>query len=207
MKLFLLPRVKKILFSVILLSVLLNLFFLYRYALPKLLKLIPQQYDTVFFGDAIIEGGDWASWLNSKIKKSGHPYMTTSTFVGSLNDQVIAYHPKTCYLEGGVNDALAGITLERTCSNYRSMIDTLLKHNITPVIQSTLYVNLPKDSLINRHIDSLNLYLASISKERNLRFIDVNSKLSTNKRLRSEYTNDGMHLTKEGYDRWVALIK
>ena len=94
----------------------------------------------VMFGDSITKGGDWVTLLGrSDVKNSGFPGFTTSHLVWLLKENVIDLAPRVCFLEGGINDIGVGIPLDRTKSNYRSLIDGLKEHQITPVVQSILY--------------------------------------------------------------------
>jgi lysophospholipase L1-like esterase len=161
-------------------------------------------YEIVMYGNSITQMGNWNCDLNRvDVKNSGILGFTTSHFVLYLNKSVIRYRPKICFLEAGINDIQVGIPLSRTFQNYISILDTLIKHNIEPVLQSTLFVCLPEDGIINLKVDSLNHFLEKSAYSRKLEYIDLNMYLSANKRLKAEYTTDGLHLNQKAYKIWA----
>lgn len=179
----------------------------------KSIEGLQQQYQIIMFGNSLIEnGGDWGKRLDrNDIKNSGRSGFTTSHFVWLLNDYVLKYKPKICFLEGGINDIGVGIPLERIKKNYQSMVDTLLAHHIQPVLNAVLYTNQhgkPEDRKRTADmIDGVNAYLRMLSKEKNISMINLNPQLSENRTLKAEYTTDGVHLRSEAYDIWIAAIQ
>ncbi len=155
----------------------------------------------VFFGDSIIKKGQWNKVLNrDDIQISGFGGFTTSHLVWLIDENVIDYQPKICFLEGGINDIGVGIPIERIKLNYKCLIDTLVSNNIIPVIQSTLYQeNNPQSKIM---VDSLNQFLKSYCSTNSLYFLDINSKLSNEKGLKSKYSRDGTHITESAYIVW-----
>ena len=162
------------------------------------------------FGNSLTAGGKWNKELNRlDIKNSGVGNFTTSNFVWILNKAVIQFKPKICFIEGGINDIGIGIPLKRTFRNYQSIVDTILRHKIEPVLQSTFYVNYPNDSttnFINSRVDSLNSYLSVLANKNGIGYIDLNYLLSENGRLKKEYSRDGLHINDLGYDIWIREV-
>ncbi|MDP2338703.1 MAG: GDSL-type esterase/lipase family protein [Bacteroidota bacterium] len=165
-------------------------------------------YNVVMFGNSLTAGGNWNQELNRlNVKNSGFPGFTTSHFVWLLNDEVLKFKPKICFIEGGINDIGVGIPLKRTCENYEAIVETLMKNKIEPVLQSTLYVHRPDDSIMNSAADSLNYFLASLASRKNLLYLNLNQFLSENKRLKEEFTTDGTHLKESAYKIWIREIE
>lgn len=159
----------------------------------------------VMFGDSITKGGDWATLLGrSDVKNSGFPGFTTSHLVWLLKENVIDLSPRVCFLEGGINDIGVGIPLDRTKSNYRSLINGLLEHQITPVVQSILYQQDNPESKVQ--VDSLNSYLKAYCQNKNVYYLDINDKLSSQTGLKAQYTTDGTHINQEAYEIWAAEV-
>lgn len=161
-------------------------------------------FDTLFFGDSITANAQWGDRLAGSVHASGYPGYTTSHLVELVNQAVLRYHPKTCYLMAGVNDIKVGIPLSRTERNFRALIDTLRAHRVRPVIQSTLYTAYPA---LNRSVDSLDRFLVALAKENNLTYLDVNRVLAPDHRLNASFTADGLHPNKKGYAAWTVLLK
>ena len=165
-------------------------------------------YKIVMLGNSFTSRGHWNYDLKrTDIKNSGVGGNTTSQYVGLLKKTVIKYQPEICFIEGGTNDIGLGIPLSRTFKNYESIVDTLLEFKIEPVIQSTFYVNQPGDSVVNSKIDSLNLFLTELASKRNVIFLNMNSLLSENKRLKSEFSKDGVHINDKAYKIWINEIR
>jgi len=159
------------------------------------------------FGNSLTAEGKWNSELKRfDIKNSGRSGFTSSHFVWILQDAVLKYKPKICFIEGGINDIGTGIPLSRTYENYETIVDILIQHQIEPVLQSTLYVNKPDDSVTNSKVESLNYFLSNLASKRNIIYLDLNQYLSENKKLRIEYTRDGVHLRQSTYKIWAHEI-
>ncbi len=160
----------------------------------------------VMFGDSITKGGDWATLLGrSDVKNSGFPGFTTSHLVWLLKENVIDLSPRVCFLEGGINDIGVGIPLDRTKSNYRSLINGLLEHQITPVVQSIIYEQDNPESKVQ--VDSLNSYLKAYCQSKGIYYLDINGKLSSSKGLNAQYTTDGTHINQDAYEIWATEVR
>ncbi len=160
----------------------------------------------VQFGDSIIKGGKWNDLLDRKdIKNSGFGGFTTSHLRWLIQKNVIEFDPEICFIEGGINDIGVGIPLERIKINYKSLIDTLISNDIIPIVQSTLYQVDNPDSKIM--VDSLNNFLIDYCNQKSIRYLDINSKLSTDTGLKPEYSTDGTHINGNAYLIWANEIK
>lgn len=181
------------------------------YAIRLTLDNALNKYKIVMFGNSLIENGkDWNQKLNrNDVKNSGRGGFTTSHFVWLLDDHVIKYQPKICILEGGVNDMGVGIPIERIKQNYQNMVDRLLEKNITPVLNGVFYVNQESETenvAKAGMIDEINTFLEQLAASKNIPYIDLNPQLSENKRLKKEFTTDGVHLTEAAYKIWAEDI-
>jgi len=166
-------------------------------------KLI-NNYSIVFLGDSLTANGNWEDLTGiNNTKKSGFPGFTSSHLVWLLHENVIKYDPDTCYLMAGVNDIAVGISQKRTQENFSNIIDSLISHDIFPVIQSTIYT---ADENNNILIDSLNQYLSILAKSKGIKFLNVNSVISKNKKIISGYSTDGVHLNEKGYKKWSDYL-
>lgn len=171
-------------------------------------KLIDKKEKTsiVQFGDSIIKNGKWNDLLDRKdIKNSGFSGFTTSHLRWLIQSNVIKFDPEICFIEGGINDIGVGIPIERIKINYKILIDTLISNDIIPIVQSTLYqVNNPDSKLL---VDSLNNFLIDYCNQNSVKYLDINSKLSTDTGLKPEYSIDGTHLNESAYLIWAGEIK
>lgn len=161
----------------------------------------------VMYGDSMIHKKDWAFSLKRfDVKSSGSNGFTSSHFVWRIQDDVIKYKPKICFLDFGINDIGTGIPLQRTINNYSRIVDTLLVHNIRPVINTVLYLNNSDSEYHKVRCDSLNNMLFKLAYDKHLQIINMNPKVSENGLLKAMFTVDGIHLNHEGYKLWLKEI-
>ncbi|WP_282136837.1 GDSL-type esterase/lipase family protein [Seonamhaeicola maritimus] len=165
-----------------------------------------QEVNIVIFGDSLIEEGDWNNLLNrNDIKKRGFRGFTTSHYRWILKDSVLNYSPKVCFISGGINDIGAGIPLKRIKTNYKNLINTFIEKKITLVVQSTLYQE--NNAFSKSMVDSLNTFLIDYCQNNKIEFLDINSRLSSNRGLKKEFSRDGTHLNESAYIIWAEEIK
>ena len=55
-----------------------------------------------------------------------------------LADWVITSKPAFCFINGGQEDIMLGVPLERIADDYSMILDSLQHNGIKPVVQSTL---------------------------------------------------------------------
>ena len=131
-------------------------------------------YSIVMFGNSITDEGKWNKDLDrNDVLNSGIGGFTTSHFVIKLNNKVLHFNPKICFIPGEINDIFVGILLNRVYENFESIIDTLMKNKIEPVIQSTLYINRFEDSITNAKVDSINNFLSELAERKNIQYVDL----------------------------------
>jgi lysophospholipase L1-like esterase len=164
--------------------------------------------EIVFLGNSITAGGQWNELLGrDRVVNRG---IGSDNTVGMMHrmGSVYGLHPKLCFIMAGINDLYADASPDRIVRNYSSIIDTLKRHNIVPVIQSTLHVNprWKRAAEKNKEVEELNRRLRGLAEANGIEFIDVNAVLSSGGVLRDECTTDGVHLTPEGYSRWRDLL-
>jgi len=79
----------------------------------------------------------------------------------------------------------------------------LQKHNVVPVMESTL-LTAHKD--LNIQIDSINKNIIKICSIKHLKFIDLNKTMSYDGYIIPSITIDGIHINKTGYRLWCKAI-
>ncbi len=162
------------------------------------------QHDVVMLGNSLTQWVDWNELLGRRdIANRGIASDVTEGYLNRMQ-YVVNLRPKICFIEGGINDIYAGVTIDQVYSNILRIVDTLQAHNIIPVIQSTLYVspkwrNAAEKNPLVRH---LNTRLKEFTERSGIIFLDLNAVLSAGEQLRDEYTYDGVHLNASGYALW-----
>ena len=164
----------------------------------------PREIEVVMFGDSLTAGGEWVYLTKmNNIINSGMSGYNTSQFINEIPGRVLIYHPKICYIEGGINDVFVGIPINRTLKNIDAIIDSLINHKVIPVLQSVL---LTTDSLTNLKCSELNLKYIELAKIKNIKYLDINRHIAKTGILPEIYSEDGVHLKKAAYQIWASII-
>lgn len=168
-----------------------------------------KQANVVMLGDSITQAVDWNELLkrNDVVNRGIRGDITE----GMLNRLHYIYKlkPKMVFLMGGINDLKTNeATTEEIARNQRKIVTEFMNRNISPVITSTLYVSSTerKHKKINQKVDELNVLLKNIADEKDIPFIDLNSKLAKGHALDKKYTIDGIHLMGNAYQIWAEEI-
>lgn len=162
----------------------------------------------VMLGNSITHKVNWNELLNrNDVVERGISGDYTSGFLNRLNN-IYELKPKICFLMGGINDLFYGKQVDEIFQNIVKITDSLKLHHIKVVLQSTLFVKGGSTFLetINERVDSLNIYLKKYASDNNIIYLDVNKKLSVDKKLKEEFTIDGVHLSALGYKIWSSQI-
>lgn len=168
-----------------------------------------QSAQIVMFGNSLSFNLNWAEALGrNDIINRGIIGDITQGYLKRI-DNVIKLHPKICFVEGGINDLYANFDVEDIFENYKELLALLRKNKIVPVVQSTLYISDKKEDFKNKNdqVNELNIKLESYCNSQNLLYINLNSKLSSNKQLKNGYTYDGVHLNADGYKIWISEVQ
>lgn len=164
--------------------------------------------DVVMLGNSLTQWVDWNELLGRKnIVNRGIAGDITEGYLKRL-DQVLSLKPRLCFIEGGINDIYANVPVRIVFENYVKIVETLRSHNITPIVQSTLFVSPKWHSAAqkNKEVAHLDKLLEEYAKKNNIEFLDLNAVMSTNNELRDELTHDGVHLNADGYTIWGSEV-
>ncbi len=168
--------------------------------------------DIFLVGDSLTDQGNWKQLLNqTNLKNRG---ISGDTTAGVLNrmDDIINAQPQKIFIMIGINDLWnENRTVDEIISNYKEILTTL--QNETP--QSTIYLQslLPINNrdypikIDNQDIMEVNQKLQILATEFNYKYLDIYSYfVDESNQLKMTYTNDGVHLTPEGYQQWTKAI-
>jgi lysophospholipase L1-like esterase len=165
--------------------------------------------DIVMLGDSITEGADWGKLSPGKdIFNMGIGGDTTEGILNRI-DYVNALKPKRCFVMMGINDITNGLDLNIVKSNYVKILINLKSHDITPIVQSTLYMGAGKLSTqkVNSEVTDLNKFIKKYCEENNIKYLDVNKYLAPNGFLEKRYSPGVRHLNANAYKVWHNIIK
>ncbi|MCF0057491.1 GDSL-type esterase/lipase family protein [Dyadobacter sp. CY356] len=160
----------------------------------------------VMFGNSLTAQGKWVELLGrTDVLNSGFAGLTTYHFLGLLQDNVIEKHPKICFVEAGINDITVGVSAEKIQKNYTTILNTLEKNNIIPIVTLTFYEQ--NDPVSKSEVDRLNHFLIKYCEKHTIKFINLNPLISDSTGLKAEFAVDKTHLNDKGYKIWAREIE
>lgn len=173
--------------------------------------------DAVFIGDSITEG--WSYYFsdffgdNNYINR-GISGQTTEQMLLRFRQDVINLNPKTMVILAGINDIAQNTKfygVKVSAGNIFSMVELAQSHGIKPIICSVLPADrfewnfsiLPADLVIE-----MNQLLRSYAEDNQIIYLDYYAAMNNNNGgLRPKLTNDGVHITREGYSLMNKMVK
>tara|TARA_Y100000588_G_C14141282_1_gene876187 strand:+ start:495 stop:1160 length:666 start_codon:yes stop_codon:yes gene_type:complete len=171
----------------------------------------------VFMGDSITE--EWGRlypefFQSESYINRGIGGQTTPQMLVRFRKDVIDLNPDIVVILAGTND-IAGNTgpsnVDMITNNIFSMAEISMKNNIRIIISSILpvYIYPWADHIKNvpETISKINQRLKRFCLENNSTYLDYYSSMVDEKLgLKHEYTTDGVHLNKEGYELMSSLV-
>lgn len=164
---------------------------------------------TAFIGDDLTAGLDTSQSLSTK----GASVITSTTAsLTQLANKIDASDSlgmgiKTVYLLAGTYCSTINDSEFRT--QYLSLLQSIqakapsaqiIVTSLPPVVDS-------KSATSNSYISGKNAIIQDIATSQNYKILDINTPLSENGQLRSEYSGDGTCLSAAGYDVWFSKIQ
>jgi len=116
---------------------------------------------------------------------------------------ILATQAKTAIVCIGLNDFIAGRSVEDAFTDYSASVQALLDAGLKVHILSTV---LSRSPAANAKIVELNKRLAPFAASKSLTFTDLNAFLAADGMLSTEYTYDGTHLRAPAYVQWQKAI-
>ena len=173
--------------------------------------------DIVMLGNSLTEnGGDWSARLGKKNVRNRGIIGDEVMGIYDRLHQILPGHPTKLFLLTGVNDISHDLTTDSIVAMMRTTIDRIQRES--PDTKLFLQSLLPVNESFGRYkkltgktdmIPEINARLEALAKEKKIVFINL-FPLFTEKGtnvLRSNLTNDGLHLNEEGYEIWVKAIR
>ena len=169
----------------------------------------------IFFGNSITQGGDWPALTgDSSVINRGIGADLTLSLLGRVAD-VIRRKPSKLFILIGINDISKDIPDSVIAAEYRVLVDSVRTQSPTTkiVVQSILPLNptvknFPQHYDKQNHVVAVNRLLARMAKETGATYVDLwPVVIDAHGHLDAGLTGDGLHLTRPGYERWVAYLK
>jgi hexosaminidase len=165
----------------------------------------------VFLGDSITDGCEWAELTG--IPKCINRGISGDTSWGLLArlTEVTERKPAKLFLMIGTNDLARGKPVAEVRDKIIEVLDSIRRQ--TPATIVYLQSVLPTIEglaplYINDRINSLNAELKALAASRGVAWIDLATSFKDGSgKLKTELTDDGLHLNGQGYVLWHSLIR
>lgn len=185
----------------------------FRLANEKL-KVYSDENRIVFIGDSIIAG-----WNDSSIFAENPNYVnrgingqTTAQILHRFQNDVIDLKPKQVVILVGTNDIAENngfISIKEIQNNFLSIIGIAKSNAITVILCSVLptaqYYWNKKIQPFDK-IKELNIFLASLSDNKTVFYIDFHTSFVEDEHIKINYSDDGVHPNKLGYQQMSKLL-
>ncbi|WP_270179369.1 GDSL-type esterase/lipase family protein [Alkalihalobacillus sp. CinArs1] len=169
-----------------------------------------EESETIFLGDSLTDYYEWGEALSDhQVLNRGIAGDTTTGVINRI-DEITKANPERLYIMIGINDMIAGQSIEKIEANYKYILDLLKKQspNTTVYVQSILPINrnLTKHNVRNKDITTLNEQIKNLTRLYDYHYLDLHPDFLKYGQLNKEYTFDGLHLNGEGYKVWTRKI-
>lgn len=172
--------------------------------------------EIIFLGNSITDGCEWAELFNDpRVKNRGISGDVTAGVLNRLTE-VTRSQPTAIFLLIGTNDLARNVPFDTIFSNICQIVKKIQQQSPATrlYVQSILPVN---DAFTNfkTHVDKtasikkLNTLVKDFCAANSCYYIDLFKTIvieGTDK-LDPRFTNDGLHLTGDGYSKWADVIR
>jgi lysophospholipase L1-like esterase len=168
----------------------------------------------IWLGDSITDGGEWSELFpNYNTMNRGISADNTFGILYRLQE-IVRRKPKKIFILIGINDIGRNIPDDVIVSNYRKIIERLQRQTPATAIyvQSILPTNNNFTDFKNHqnktdHVLFVNNELKKICREKKITYVNLyDAFIDAEGKLDKRYTNDGLHLTGEGYLKWKEIL-
>ena len=192
-----------------------SLFSTYYHQRTSLFRSLPQtKHDIIFVGNSITDGNEWSEWFgNSRLKNRGISGDISAGVIHRIHE-IANRKPEKVFLMIGVNDLARKIKPDSIVKNILLIANYLRQQS--PATRLYIQSILPVSDAYNmfalhtnkgKEIKQINAQLRDSARNHRYSFIDLYSFFSgVQEKLKKEYSNDGLHLTGDGYLLWKHLM-
>lgn len=194
-----------------------NKFSTYYHQRRTLFELLPDtKNEIIFLGNSITDGSEWVElFADLRVKNRGISGDTTEGVLYRLNE-VTRSKPDKVFILIGINDLSRDVPKETVFQNICTIATQIRESSpkTKVFVQSILPVNaalekFPKHTNKGEQVIWVNKQLKTWCEANRFAFIDLYSRFKNpgDDLLDPKYTNDGLHLTGEGYILWTDIVK
>jgi lysophospholipase L1-like esterase len=164
----------------------------------------------LIIGDSITEGFKEKELLPElNILNYGVSGDSTPELLERISKSWFDKNPRAAFLCIGTNDFARGRTDGYILGNIREIIDKIRSFSPRELKLVVISIFPTRDNAPrpNERIREFNRQLSILCKESAISYFDINRNFSDREgKLKSEFTEDGLHLTKAAYRLWADLI-
>ena len=155
-------------------------------------------------GDSITAEADWSRLLpDQPLVNEGHPGFTTEQLV-VVAERVAAADPAAVIVLTGTNDIRDGHPPAWTREHMEQLIDRLENGSDATIVIQTVLPRADAPAAVQQ----ANAEIVDLAALRGLRLLDLHETFDDGTgALRDHETYDGLHLTVDGYERWVNELR
>lgn len=171
--------------------------------------------DIIFLGNSITDGGNFEELFGREDVKNRGIRSDAIPGVMKRLDQVTKGHPRKIFLLIGINDVSHGLTVAQLAERYEKLVKEIKARSPQTklYLQSVMPINNSfkvYKSLTGKEktVVDFNAQIKRIAEENGLTYINLWPALAdANGNMKKDFTNDGLHLTGEGYRAWTDLLR
>ncbi len=161
----------------------------------------------------ILVGDSLSMWFPSERLPGGQLWLNQG-ISGENSSQVLnrlsafsQTRPDTIYVMAGTNDLRQGASDRVILDNLRQIVSRLrVNHPQAQVVVESI-LPMRSNAIPNERIRNLNQQIAVIARQEGAGYLNLNSLFAdTQGQMRQDFTTDGIHLTRYGYEVWQDAL-
>lgn len=159
----------------------------------------------LFIGDSITEGFPLSILFPDKsILNRGISGISSAELIDRFTSEWFDKDTEVVFICIGTNDLARNTSDNEILKNIKILCKEIDRKTIYLTSLFPTKENLPRP---NNRINKLNFKIHELTTELGVHYLHLNPYFKDEKGvLRKEYTNDGLHLTKEAYSKWASLL-
>lgn len=166
--------------------------------------------DKVFLGDSITDHGELQTYFPNEVLLNRGIVEDDTKGVLNRIDEVVKRNPKEVYILIGINDIASSVDINVYQKNMEKIIQSFDQTKTKVIVQSILPVNNKTfgNKISNKTVSQFNDVLQQLVEEYDIQYVDLNQYFkNADGQLQKAYTVDGVHLSGDGYDKWMEILK
>lgn len=165
----------------------------------------------LFVGDFYTKDFSFEDYDYHYVKVSEDDF-TTRSILDNMNNNIYRYNPSIVFLQLGIVDLDEDKSSKEILDNYKEIVDKIKENRpYTKIYIVSLYpinkdVKDYDDKIISKDIENddlkkLNDELKKLTESKEINYLDLFSVLSEDDKLKDSYTDNGIELNDEAYDK------